>query len=113
MSDQSRPRIVVLCGSTRFPADYEAARRQETLAGRIVLDTGGVYGHCEGMDMDGPLKAMLDELHIAKIDLADEILILNRGGYIGDQTRREIAYARGQGKTVRFRDAALSDAERR
>ncbi len=47
-------------------------------------------------------KTLLDELHRHKIDLADEVLILNVGGYIGESTAGELAYARRQGKRVRF-----------
>lgn len=97
----SRPRIVCLCGSTRFGEAYRRAMRDETLAGKIVLSVG-LLGHQEGLDMDGPIKAMLDELHLRKIDLADEVLVLNVGGYVGDSTRREVAYATAHGKPVRY-----------
>jgi hypothetical protein len=96
-----RPKVVCLCGSTRFAEAYRDANRSETLAGRIVLSVG-LLGHAEGIDMDGPVKAMLDDLHLRKIDLADEVLILNVGGYVGASTRRELEYARGLGKPVRF-----------
>ena len=124
-----RPVIVCLCGSTRFGDAYREAMRAETLNGRIVLSVG-LLGHTEGIDMDGPVKAMLDELHMRKIDLADEVLILNRKStfchacetwhhsldclckncgrkivwlpYIGESTRRELEHARRSGKTVRF-----------
>jgi hypothetical protein len=97
----SKPRVVCLCGSTRFGDAFRDAQRDETLAGRIVL-TVGLLGHAEGLDMDGPVKAMLDELHLRKIDLADEVLCLNVGGYVGQSTRREVEYARLTGKPVRY-----------
>ena len=95
------PRIVCLCGSTRFAAAYLAAQRSETLAGRIVLSVG-LLGHVEGLDMSGPVKAALDELHLRKIDLADEVLVLNVGGYVGESTGREIRYAAACGKPIRY-----------
>jgi hypothetical protein len=95
------PRKVCLCGSTRFKDAFVAANRAETLAGNIVLSVG-MFGHDEGLDMDGPIKAMLDELHLHKIDLADEVLVLNPGGYVGSSTRREIEYAHARGKPVRY-----------
>jgi hypothetical protein len=70
------PTIVTLCGSTRFGDAFRDALRDETLAGKIVLSVG-LLGHAEGIDMDGPVKQMLDELHKRKIDVADEILVLN------------------------------------
>lgn len=97
----SRPRRVCLCGSTRFKDAFAQANKSETLAGRIVLSVG-MMGHHEGLDMNGPVKAELDQLHLRKIDLADEILVLNVGGYIGDSTRREIAYAKAHCKPIRL-----------
>lgn len=69
------PTIVTLCGSTRFADEFIAAARAETLAGRIVISVG-LFGHQEGLDMGGATKAGLDELHLRKIDLADEILVI-------------------------------------
>lgn len=104
------PRVVCLCGSTRFRAAYEKAMRDETLAGRIVL-TVGLFGHEEGLDMDGPVKAMLDELHKRKIDLADEVLVLDVDGYIGRSTRSEIFYAESAGKLVRYLSREAQEKE--
>lgn len=109
-SNPSKPRIVCLCGSTRFFKEFQVANYNETMAGRIVLSVG-FYPHSDehhetiGLTNAGyPLskKAKLDELHLRKIDLADEVLVLNIGGYIGESTRREIAYAKVHGKPVRF-----------
>lgn len=72
----TKPTVVVLCGSSRFKDAFIEANRNETLAGKIVLSIG-MFGHGEGLDMDGSVKAMLDQLHLRKIDLADEVLILN------------------------------------
>lgn len=112
MNDQApaeaRPIVVCLCGSTRFKDAFIEAQRAETLAGKIVLSVG-LFGHAEAMDMGGPVKAMLDKLHLRKIDLADEVLILNVGGYIGESTRRELDYARNAGKRVRFLETPATE----
>ncbi len=47
-------------------------------------------------------KAVLDALHLRKIDLADRVLIVNPGGYVGESTRKEIAYAQAAGKPITF-----------
>lgn len=99
MTQPTRPTIVCLCGSTRFVDTFVQAYADETDAGRIVLSVGRfkpVHG------WDEKKKAELDELHLRKIDLADEVLILNVGGYIGESTRHELDYAKRIGKTVRF-----------
>lgn len=103
-----RPTIVCLCGSTRFWRAFQAASLRETLAGRIVLSIGAAsgtdddhFGNLPRAEYDR-VKAQLDELHLRKIDLADEVLILNVGGYLGDSTRRELAYAQSLGKRIRW-----------
>jgi hypothetical protein len=95
-----RPRIVVLCGSTRFRDEFRAQERRLSLEG--VIATGpGTFGHC-GDPITEDDKVRLDELHKRKIDLADEVLIVNPGGYIGDSTRSEIAYAESLGKPISY-----------
>lgn len=105
---RDRPAIVCLCGSGRFREAFERAEFDETLAGKIVL-TIGCNTKDIARDVDWQhVKPMLDELHLRKIDLADEVLILNVGGYIGESTARELAYARSLGKTVRFWEPDLA-----
>ncbi|MEU5386031.1 hypothetical protein [Kitasatospora cineracea] len=98
------PCIVVICGSTRFMAEMAEADLRETAAGRIVVKPGCDLKSPHGLWADPAeaeaLKGRLDELHRAKIRLADEVLVV--GDYIGDSTRAEIAYARTLGRPVRF-----------
>lgn len=97
-----KPKVVCLCGSTRFKEAFEKAMRDETLLGNIIL-TVGLFGHLEkGFDMSSETKVMLDELHKRKIDLADEILVINVGGYIGSSTKSEIEYSKVNGKYIRY-----------
>jgi hypothetical protein len=96
-----KPIVVCLCGSTRFKAAFEQASKTETLNGKIVLSVG-LFGHLEGLDMLSQTKKMLDDLHKQKIDLADEVLILNVNGYIGESTRSEINYAINHCKVIRY-----------
>jgi hypothetical protein len=132
----NRPTIVCLCGSTRFYPAFQDENYRETMAGRIVLSVGfyphaQAEAHGEERGCTPEQKAALDELHKRKIDLADEVLVLNvretycpacgffrvhtlngrtrccdvqaeARPYIGDSTRSEIAYAREHGKPVRW-----------
>lgn len=107
----ARPTVVCLCGSTRFWREFQAAGLRETMAGKIVLSIGAAsgtddehFGNLPKEEYDR-VKTMLDTLHLRKIDLADEVLILNVGGYIGESTARELAYARSLGKGVHFLEA--------
>lgn len=102
-------KVITLCGSTRFKEQFMEAQKRLTLAGYIVISVG-LFGHAgdqevwDGMD-EGTLsktKEMLDDMHKRKIDMADEIYVINVGGYIGDSTRSEIQYAEEHGKPVRY-----------
>lgn len=99
------PRIVCLCGSTRFQELFELANKDESLAGRIVLSVG-YYGHVVGMP-DEATKRRLDELHLHKVSLADEVLLVSPKmadglPYVGASTVRELAQAKRQGKATRW-----------
>lgn len=96
------PTIVCLCGSGRFREAFEEAEFRETLAGKIVL-TIGCNTKDIARDVDwSHVKPMLDVLHLKKIDLAHEVLIINVDGYIGQSTANELSYARAIGKVIRF-----------
>lgn len=113
----ARPQIVVLCGSTRFYAEFARQNLILTLMGRIVLSIGcdtksdgdlDLARRDTDRDIDA-IKAALDDLHKRKIDLADEVLVLNVGGYIGDSTRSEIAYAERIGRPVRYLEPVAAE----
>lgn len=115
--DVERPRIVCLCGSTRFYSAFQRANYEETMAGRIVLSVGfyphsSPEAHGEAIGVTPEQKAALDELHLRKINLADEVLVLNQGGYIGESTRREIAHAEATGKLVRYLEPLTAEVGR-
>ncbi len=94
-------KVVTLCGSTKFREDFERVMAEETLKGKVVISVG-LFGHEVGLDMSGETKKMLDKMHFQKIDMADEIFVVNPGGYIGLSTCDEIYYAISQGKDVNF-----------
>jgi hypothetical protein len=101
-----RPHIVTICGSTRFKDEIHAANAQLTLEGNLVISLG-VFGHIDMPDVDWStggtdLKVQLDSLHRHKIALANSIYVVNPGGYIGESTRNEIAYAESLGLPVRY-----------
>jgi hypothetical protein len=112
-----RPKIVCLCGSTRFWREYMDVAGAEALANHIVLSVGFFVNNGSGAPwldahkgITADQKAALDELHLRKIDLADEVLILNVNGYVGESTRNEIAYALAHKKPVRYLEAPREEA---
>jgi hypothetical protein len=103
-ASEDRPVIVCLCGSTRFKEAWYAENKRLTYEGKIVLGVGDLNPNKPDTNdpLDPTLKARLDELHKRKVDLADEIFVLNVGGYVGESTRSEVLYARRGGKAVRW-----------
>ena len=102
-------KVITLCGSTKFKDDFMREQKRLTLEGNIVISVG-LFGHSgdsevwENMD-EGTLtktKEMLDDMHKRKIDMADEIFVINKNGYIGTSTRREIEYAISTNKIVNY-----------
>ena len=102
-------KVITLCGSTRFKDEFMRVQKELTLKGNIVISVG-LFGHSgddevwEQMD-EGTLtktKKMLDDMHKRKIDMADEIYVINVNGYIGDSTKSEIEYAKAHGKKVNY-----------
>ena len=102
-------KVVTLCGSTRFKDEFMKVQKELTLKEYIVISVG-LFGHSgdnevwEGMDEDTVTKTkeMLDDMHKRKIDMADEIFVINVDGYIGSSTRSEIEYALKTGKKVNY-----------
>ena len=86
-------KVITLCGSTRFKDEFMQAQKKLTLEGNIVISVG-LFGHSGDTEvLTEGVKDMLDDMHKRKIDMADEIFVINVGGYIGSSTKSEIAYA--------------------
>lgn len=102
-------KVVTLCGSTRFKEQFMQVQKELTLKGCIVISVG-LFGHAwdsevwENMDENTltKTKEMLDDMHKRKIDMSDEIFVINVGGYIGESTKSEIEYAKKIGKIVNY-----------
>lgn len=95
--------VITLCGSTKFKDEFIETQKRLTLEGHVVL-TVGLFGHSGDTEVytkEG-VKEMLDQMHLRKIDMSDEIYVINVGGYIGESTKNEIKYAIYNGKQVTF-----------
>lgn len=115
---ERRAEVITICGSSKFKTEILAEVARLTMEGKLVISLG-VFGHHDlpghNWDTDvGELKTMLDALHRQKIDMADSVYVVNPGGYYGESTTREIAYARSLGKPVTFmerRRTVIEDVE--
>ena len=102
-------KVITLCGSTKFKDEFYKAQKELTLEGNIVISVG-LFGHSGDSEVwdnmsEGTLtktKEMLDDMHKRKIDMADEIFVINKDGYIGESTKSEINYAIQTGKKVNY-----------
>ena len=95
-------KVITLCGSTRFKDAFLEVQKRLTLEGNIVISVG-LFGHSgDNEAWVEETKEMLDDMHKRKIDMADEIFVINVGGYIGDSTRSEIEYAKKTGKSIHY-----------
>lgn len=101
-------KVITLCGSTRFKDEFMETMKKLTLSGILVLSVGA-FGHSGDNEVwaEG-VKEMLDEMHKRKIDMADEIFVINKNGYIGDSTRSEIEYAIQTGKKVNYLEPVIT-----
>ena len=96
----TKPTIVAIIGSTKFRQQMEGIAQSETLKGNIVL-LPGFYHHTDRYPISDAQKKALDELLMRKIDLADEVIVCNVNGYIGETSRRAIAYTKELRKPLR------------
>lgn len=93
-------KVITLCGSTRFKREFEETNKRLTLEGNVVISVG-CFGHA-GDEITYVQKEMLDDIHRQKIEMADEIFVINKDSYIGKSTRAEIEYAKKLGKKINY-----------
>ena len=95
-------KVITLCGSTKFKDEFLKEQKRLTLEGNIVISVG-LFGHSgDNEAYNENTKAMLDDMHKRKIDMADEIFVVNKNGYIGSSTKSEIEYAIKTNKKVNY-----------
>lgn len=97
-------RVITLCGSTKFKQQFEQANAFLTLQGNIVISLA-FFEQSEGFEITEEQAELLGNLHFRKIDLSDEIFVIDVNGYIGSSTKREIEYAKEKGKAIRYYSA--------
>ena len=97
----SKYKIVTLIGSTKFKDDFIKVKEQLTLQGFIVLSLG-VFSQYDNIKLSEDQLNMLADIQNKKIEMADEIFVINKNGYIGTSTKSEIEYALNTNKKVNY-----------
>jgi hypothetical protein len=105
-SAEGEAKVITLCGSTKFEAEFAEVNLRLTMDGCVVISLG-MFSLPDLPDYDwtadcSDLKGRLGAVHFQKIRMADEVYIVDPGGYVGESTRKEIAYAESLGKPVRY-----------
>ncbi|MDQ0901186.1 hypothetical protein [Paenibacillus sp. V4I7] len=98
-------RVITLCGSTKFKEQFEQANAYLTLQGNIVISVA-FFEQSDGFKITEEQAELLGNMHFRKIDISDEIFVIDVDGYIGNSTRREIQYAEEKGKAIRYYSSA-------
>lgn len=93
--------VITLCGSIKFKEEFEKIQEELTLAGNIVL-TPNFFHSVKKEEINNEIKNMLDKMHKQKIDMSDEIYVINVGEYIGESTKSEIEYAKTKNKKMSY-----------
>ncbi len=102
--------VITLCGSSKFIKQFDEINRQLTIDGNVVFSLG-VFGHAEGYEPTEEQRDILEQIHRKKIDLSDEIYVVDVGGYIGKSTKEEIEYAIKHDKKIRWYSKEIKDVK--
>lgn len=95
-------KIICYCGSLRFKEQFQEMELRSLNEGNIALLPCCMFVDIERKFGKVGYKEKADEIHKRKIDLADEVYIINPGGYVGESTRNEIEYAQSKGKRIKY-----------
>lgn len=98
--------VITLCGSMSFREEFERIDAELTLAGHVVLTPTALP---PSRELNVEERARLGRIHLQKASMADEVLIVDVGGYVGESTRREIEHARSRGVAVSYLEPHAPD----
>jgi len=96
--------VITLCGSIRFKDDFMREGERLTKLGYVVL-MPSIWHYLSDSNLDEAeteLKALLTVIHFKKILMSNTIHVINKRGYIGNQTAVEIVYASAFGLKITY-----------
>lgn len=94
-------KVITLCGSTKFKKQFREVEASLTYQGHIVISLG-FFDQSENIKLSKEQELLFEEMHYRKIDMCDEIFVIDANEYIGKSTRKEIEYAKNKGKIIRY-----------
>jgi hypothetical protein len=94
----SRP-VVALVGSSRFKRLFHETAERLEKAGKPVLMMG-FFQHADGVAVSDAEREVLRGVDRHRLDLATEVGVVSEGGYVGEDTAREVRYALDTGRPV-------------
>lgn len=98
----SVPKVIVLCGSTRFKVALREWESRLEIEEQCPVIPVSLWSDGPTVFPTADEKEIMDRVHRSKIDLATEVFVVDPGGYVGDSTKAEIEYAQSMGKHVRW-----------
>ena len=101
MNNNRKYKGITLCGSIKYKDIFLKVQENLTLKGNIVF-MPNFFTNIKKEEIRLDAKKMLDEMHKQKIDMSDEIYVINLNGYIGESTKSEIEYANSKGKNISY-----------
>lgn len=101
-TSEKKYHVVCLCGSTSFDREFRRTFERLTLEGNIVLTIAPFFRAHMKRDFAPDVLNMFQNMHLQRIDMADEIYVVNPRGYIGESTAKEIEYAKSIGKPISY-----------
>lgn len=126
----NKPKVITLCGSSKYKDKFYEVQRKLTLQGYIVLSLDFFikaettcnediiklqrelkdrnlmnpimedFLKTNYLETEYPSLKDLVRIHNAKIDMSDAIFVINVENYIGNNTLDEVEYAHSKGKKV-------------
>ena len=105
---RSRPYIVTLCGSKKFEYEFVYQFEKLTKEGKIVL-LPAIFRFPNSDHLSTRELALLDVIHQEKMKMSDEVLVINKDGYIGDDTQKEIDWCNAHNIKVSYIENAYKD----
>lgn len=95
-------KVVCLCGSRKFASEFVREQTRLTLEGNVVLTPLFSFYNVEVEELTEEQISVLKKLHLKRIEMADEVLVINKDGYIGESTKKEIEYATSLNKKINY-----------